>query len=301
LDKDLIIGGCSNYEWFHLRNWVKSIKASGFDGDIVLVGTNLKKETIEKLDSEGVKMMIYGTKNDQGGFDAPQNGIEPHVERFFYIWNYLASVEEEYRYVIATDTRDVIFQKNPVDWLDDKIRGLYSLVAQSEGLKYQDEPWGSNNFLQTFGPYFHYVYKDRLIYNVGVLAGHADTMRDLMMMIFQMAVNRPIRICDQAVFNFIINLEPYATEIMKCDHADGFATNLGTTKVAVMAGSGDIGALAKEDPVVFEKYMKDYKDTQPVLKENGDVVNKDGTPFAIVHQYDRIESLKNIIDERYND
>lgn len=299
--KDLIIGGASNYEWPQLRNWVKSIKATGFEGDIVLVGTNLKKETIEKLDSEGVKMMIYGKKNDQGGFDAPQNGIEPHVERFFYIWNYLSSVEEDYRFVITTDTRDVIFQKNPSDWCQGHVQQIYSIVAQSEGLEYQDEPWGSDNFLQTFGPYFHQLYKDRMIYNVGVLAGHSDVMRDLMMMIFQMAVNRPIRICDQAVFNFIINQEPYKSETMFCTHEDGFAVNLGTTAVAVMAGSGEIGVLTKDNPVAFEAYSASYKDVQPKLTEQGQVLNSKDEPFVIVHQYDRIPPLGQLINERYAD
>lgn len=298
--KDLIIGGASNYEWYQLRNWVKSIKATGFAGDIVLVGTNLKEDTINKLVAEGVKLMIYGSKNDQGGFDAPQNGIEPHVERFFYIWNYLSSVNEEYRYVIATDTRDVIFQKNPSEWCEKNLQ-MYSIATQSEGLEYKDEPWGNENLFQTFGPYFHELYKDRIIYNVGVLAGHSDIMRDLMMMIFQMSVNRPIRICDQATFNFIINQEPYTTETMCCLHEDGFAVNLGTTRQAIESGFGVIGAMAKEDPKILEQYDSLYKDVQPKFTEQGQVLNHKDVPFTIVHQYDRISSLGQLINERYND
>ncbi len=300
--KDLIIGGASNYEWFHLRNWVKSIKASGFTGDIVLVGTNMKEATIQELVKQGVKLMLYGTKNENGDFEAPQNGIEPHVERFFYIWNYLSSVEQDYRYVIATDTRDVIFQSNPSEWCEKHLQKIYSFAAQSEGLAYQHEPWGSNNFLETFGPYFHQLYKDRTIFNVGVIAGESGIMRDLMMMIFQMAVNRPIRICDQAVFNFIVNLEPYASEFFRCGHSDGFAVNLGTTEAAIHAGYGDIGALAKTDPNVLKEYASTYQDTQPIIDLLGNVVEQDTQkPFVILHQYDRVPELKKVIDDKYRD
>jgi hypothetical protein len=40
MKKDLIIGGASNYTWDQLKFWVNSIKKTGFDGDIVIVGTS---------------------------------------------------------------------------------------------------------------------------------------------------------------------------------------------------------------------------------------------------------------------
>ena len=60
--KDLIIGGATNYSWNELQYWINSIKKSGFDGDVVLVGTNMKKETIDKLTSLGVRLSLYGNK-----------------------------------------------------------------------------------------------------------------------------------------------------------------------------------------------------------------------------------------------
>jgi hypothetical protein len=48
MEKDLIIGGASNYTWDQLKYWVNSIRKSGFKGDVAIVGSNMKKETIEK-------------------------------------------------------------------------------------------------------------------------------------------------------------------------------------------------------------------------------------------------------------
>jgi hypothetical protein len=54
MGKDLIIGGASGYTWDQLKYWVNSIQLSGFAGDVVLVATNITKETIDKLTSKGV-------------------------------------------------------------------------------------------------------------------------------------------------------------------------------------------------------------------------------------------------------
>lgn len=296
--KDLIIGGASNYDWDQLRNWINSIRATGFEGDVAIVGTNMKKDTIDRLTKEGVLLLLYG-KHENGDVTAPENGIEPHVERFFYIWNYLNQTKEEYRYVIATDTRDVIFQENPTTWMEEK--PFYSLFVGSEGLAYKDEPWGNANLFNTFGPFFHDLLKDALIYNVGVIAGQADTMKDLFLMIFQMSVNRPVRVCDQATFNFIMNLEPYMSETKYCHSSDRFVTHLGTTIESIRSGNGEIGALYADNPSMMDSYIENYQDKQPVISEDGYVSNDVGERFFIVHQYDRIPALKDIIDQRYND
>jgi hypothetical protein len=299
LAKDLIIGGASNYKWEDVRNWVKSIKATGFEGDIALVATNLDKATIERLDKEDIKVYLYGAMNPEGGIDAPKNGIEPHVERFFYIWYYLKTVDEDYRFVVATDTRDVIFQRNPIEFLE--ASKLYSLACASEGLRYEDEPWGAANFSNTFGPFFFDLYKEKMIYNVGVLGGYATAMQDLMNMIFQMCANRPIRVCDQAAFNYLVHLEPYSNETRLCSHLDEYAIHLGTTEEAIKAGKGDIGIQYKHDPEVLTKYKADYLDRQPKFLSDGRVVNHHDQEFCIVHQYDRIPGLKEKIDGKYAD
>lgn len=293
MDKALIIGGASNYDWNQLKNWVRSIKATGFTGDVALVITNVTKETLDKLTEEGVTTFAYGRPDGNGGFEAHSNGA-PHVERFFYIWNSIRNLD--YDLLVVTDTRDVIFQRNPVEFLkhDDA-----SLFCSSEGLLYKDEPWGNKNLLETFGPFFHDIYKEKMIYNVGTIAGSFSVVRDMLLSIFQMSINRPIPIVDQAVFNFLIHQEPLSYHTEKLTNSTPWAIQLGTTIHAVQSGAGDLGYMVKNDPTQLIKYQMLYKDEQPNIDEEGFVSNKEGDKFFIVHQYDRVAGLKEKIDRRY--
>ena len=289
--KDIIIGGASNYSWEHLKYWVNSIAKSGFTGDVILIATNITKETIDKLSEREVKVSLYGKRQEDGSFKADSKGA-PHVERFFYIWNTLNQLNKnEYRYVITTDTRDVVFGKNPSDWLRANLKHKM-LVCSSEGLKYEDEPWGNQNLLETFGPFFHNILKGNLIYNVGTIAGEFDYVKDLLLMIFQMSINRPIPIVDQAVFNFLIQQEPYKDVIHKAANKDRWAVQLGTSLAAVKSGHGDIGKICQQNPTELISYQMKYTDDQP------DVDNLD---FTIIHQYDRVNGLKDKIEKLYGD
>lgn len=300
MGKDLIIGGASNYGWNELKYWVNSIQRSGFTGDIVLIATNITKETIDKLLEKNVKVSAYGKQDENGNFIAHSNGA-PHVERFFYIWNFLKEHGNNYDYVITTDTRDVIFQSNPIIWIDEVIAGGYErLVASSEGLNYEDEPWGNNNLKEAFGPFFHNTYKKSLIHNVGTIAGEMAYVRDLLFMIFQMSINRPIPIVDQAVYNVLLQQEIIKGYVKFTTNEDAWAVQLGTTIEAVKAGFGDIGASVAQNPSNMILYQTKYKDEQPDIAEDGLVVNRKGNKFVIVHQYDRT-AWKQKIMEKYDD
>lgn len=302
--KDLIIGAASNYGWNDVKYWVNSIRASGFTGDVALVGTNIKKEDIDLFTESGIILSLYGERNERGDVLPPKNGLPPHVERFFYLWKFLNETKEKYRFVITTDTRDVVFQTNPSKWLDGEKHGL---VASSEGMKYKDEPWGNKNLLETFGPYFHASLKENNIYNVGVIVGKHPVMTSLMLLIFQLSVNRPIPIVDQAVYNFIINTPIFQDDTLFTTNEDGWAIQLGTTEKAVASGAGDLGQYVAGLPSRMIEYKMLYNDRQPVI-EKGEVGmtadSKDGkvlVPFVVVHQYDRIPELKKLIEEKYGD
>lgn len=299
--KDLIIGGASGYTWDQLKYWVNSIQQSGFAGDIVLVATNITKETIDKLRSKGVLLELYGKQDENGNFTAHSNGA-PHVERFFYIWNYIRQHLDLYDYVITTDTRDVVFQCNPSVWLEETVySGREAIVAASEGMKYEDEPWSDNNLREAFGPYFHNLYKSNPIFNVGTIAGEAKYIADLLFMIFQLSINRPIPIVDQAVFNILIHQQPYKDIVKFTYNSDAWAIQLGTTIEAVKSGAGDIGMSVAQNPSNMILYQTKYFDVQPKLTDDGYVVNEKNQKFIIVHQYDRTHAWRDKIMEKYND
>ena len=197
--KDLVIGCTTNYDWSKLKYWVNSINKSGFEGDKVMIAFNIDYETIEKLSQAGFQVILPGKDNPQAQRYEYQSSLPVHVERFIHIYNYLND-HDDYRFVITTDVKDVIFQQDPTKFLGLELPGS-KLMFASESMKYKDEPWGNQNLMETFGPYFHERFKDNVIFNVGVLAGRGNVMKDLCSMIFVMSVNRPIPIVDQSTFN----------------------------------------------------------------------------------------------------
>lgn len=279
--KDLIIGCCTNYDWDKLKYWVNSINQSGFKGDKVMVAFNITYETVEKLAKAGFQIILPGKNNEQTRCYEYQSGLPVHVERFIHIYNYL-NTHDDYRYVITTDVKDVIFQSDPTEFLTELIPP-YNLVFASESILYKNEPWGNQNLIETFGPYFHNIFKDNEIYNVGVLAGKGRAMKDLACMIFNMSVNRPIPIVDQSTFNLMVSMEPYKSTSKYMKSESGWACQLGTTA----------------DPSKIEQFGPHLLEPSPKLRLDGKVVTSEGKEFTIVHQYDRIPDWKTIIEKMY--
>jgi hypothetical protein len=273
--RDLIVGCADNYSWDQLKCWVNSINQSGFEGKKVIILFNCDALSSLKVIESGFDVIGFGQDDDGNLIHKSQMPV--HVERFFHIFNLLN--KEEFRYVITTDVKDVVFQKNPIDYIINHDRDL---IFSSENIRYQHEPWGDQNLMQTFGKFWYELYKDNEIFNVGVLAGKAEAMKYLCRDIFQYSLNRPIPIVDQAVFNFIISQYSYNKMSLYTRDIDGWACNLGTTM----------------DPNKVEQFRHHWLVDIPKIV--GDkVVSPSFEEYHIVHQYDRVPELKNIIEEKY--
>ena len=282
--KNLIIGGCTNYNINHLKPWVESINEVVDENvDKVMCIGNASVETREWLVEKGFKLV-----------DMPQANIPVHVLRFLSIYEYLRQNWKEYEYVVTTDVKDVYFQKDPFKWMSSNYVGNnaddFKLVAGSESICYKNEPWGNENLMQTYGPYVYNLFKDNVIYNVGTIGGTSEYVKDLVFNIFTNAVNRPIPIVDQAVYNVLIQTQPYLNVIRFADQCDGWACQAGTTvdptKIVHFRP-----LLVESEPIWEEGLVKTGEDTYSCKK---------GTPFVIVHQYDRVPEWKEFIRKKYN-
>jgi hypothetical protein len=293
-EHDIIMGVGTGYDWDQLRNWVKSIRSTDFEGKVVLMSEGFDLTLKRKLESYDIEAYEYN-RLQLAYMSAP------HVERFFFIWKYLNDhPSNHWDFVVSTDTRDVIFQSDPTKWLSK--RGIHSdmnaYVFSTEGLRYEDEPWGSGNFHQTFGDAYWKTYKEQLIGNVGILGGTHASIKSLVNMIFNMSVGRSIPIVDQAVYNFITYNQSYA---YYAKNSDDWAVNLGTTLPAVQEGAGDLGNWALSSDENMETYKRKFNDIQPIIDPEGFVTNDKGEKYSMVHQYDRVKDLNVMINERYKD
>jgi hypothetical protein len=244
---------------------------------------NCDKETVSKVSDAGFDIIAFG-QDDKGNLVYNSN-MMVHVERFYHIYQHLKN--KDYRYVITTDVKDVIFQKNPSEWLEEWLgndSASDDLVFSSESMKYKDEPWGDQNLRETFGTQIYEDFKDNTIYNVGVLAGRGYAMKDLCMNIFTSCLGRPIKICDQSTFNFLVSQHPYLKTSKYAQSEDGWACQLGTTA----------------DPSKLEQFKPFLLEPSPTL-EGDKVVTSTGIEYTIVHQYDRVPEWRKVIEEKYDD
>jgi hypothetical protein len=266
--KNLIIGGFTNYGINQLKPWVLSAKEVADENtDVVLVAGNTSKETTDWLHEQGVivvPMMMV------------QN-VPPHVLRFISIYDYLYHNWQDYQYVVTTDVKDVYFQSNPFAVC--KAFRQHKLVIATEGLKYKHEPWGDDNLKQAYGPYVYGQFMDNEIFNVGTFGGTSEYVKDMVFNIFTNALHKPIAICDQAVFNVLINTEPYKSIVLKTHF---WACEAGTVA----------------DPSKIDLFRPNLLCGEPIFKD-GIVTTDLGVPYAIVHQYDRVPEWKKFVQQKY--
>ena len=274
--KDLIIGAFKNYNFEQLKPWIHSINECGFKGDKVLIAIDASPETITKI--------------TQAGFTAvPAQSISGsmfHMERFIHIYDFLKNRTDEYRFVVTTDVRDVVFQSDPMDHLEWHIGQGYTnnqLIAVSECIKIKDEPWNRDNIIKSFGNYFYENVKDYEVLNVGTLAGSSYHVCDLCAALYQLSLNRADWVADQAAYNILMDWAPYKEHTAITGLDDGFCCNLHVT----------------HKPGDKERFAPYITETPPVF-ENGRVYCVvSGEPYAIVHQYDRDPAMKKYFEDKY--
>ena len=270
--RDLIIGGCYNYNYDQIKYWINSINRSGFVGDKVLIVFDCDDLLASQIEQNQFKVVRLP-------FDS---GMAPHVQRFVAIYDYIAN--NPARCVITTDVRDVVFQYDPILWIQQHVidKGK-DLVAGSECLRYRDEPWGNQNLYETYGPFVYERFKDNVIYNVGVLGGRSEHIRDICLNIVINSINRPVKICDQAVFNLTIQNQIYKQSMVYASLADRWVANLGTL--------ADPNKMAHFSPNLLE--LPPYFTGEKVV-----INNTYGPEVCVVHQYDRTP-WKHAIEEIY--
>jgi hypothetical protein len=270
--KDLIIGAFSNYDYDAVKPWIDSINQTDFDGDKILITINTSEETNKKI-SDARFTVIPKKSNGKMMF---------HMERFYHLYNYLKDKKTQYRYVITTDVRDVIFQENPTHWLEDNLVDT-QLVASSEAIKIENESWNRDNITKCFGKELYQDIKGYEVLCVGTLAGNAEAVCDLCSMLFQLSSNRADWVADQAAYNVLMRMYPYnaVTKIARLE--DAWAMNAHVTNREIQYE--EFGPYLLEDRPFFEDGL--VKDT------------KTKKPFVIVHQYDRVKAWKKFYEEKY--
>ena len=102
--KYTIVGCITKYSVDDIKPYVESIKQSGFKGEKLMLVYDVSKEVVEYLDNNGWLIA--------------QSELQEHIilQRFRDMYALLQQYQTDV--IIWTDVKDVIFQKDPTDWLN---------------------------------------------------------------------------------------------------------------------------------------------------------------------------------------
>ena len=103
--KYTIIGCITKYGVDDIRPYVESIEKSGFKGEKVMLIYEVSTDVIEYLTKKG--WILF------------QSQLEEHIilQRFRDMYVILNQYKTDW--IIWKDVKDVIFQKDPIKWIDD--------------------------------------------------------------------------------------------------------------------------------------------------------------------------------------
>jgi hypothetical protein len=142
--------------------------------------------------------------------------------------------------------------------------------------------------IKSFGQFIYDDIQSNLIYNCGTLSGRFDTMIDLFLNIYMLCNSTNHQIeggggPDQAALNVLLNMKTYKNITNFAYSEEAWAAQLGTT-----------------GPQIVSRYGDKLVEKTPIMCDNT-VCTSIGTPFALVHQYDRVPEWNEIIMKKFGD
>jgi len=266
---DLVISVSCNYGWSHLREYANSL-STVFEGKKVMCVRDLSSGAYRNLQASGFELAPF-----------------PIGKGTFFISRYGAAVEyvkknlSDLRYVIWTDCRDVVFQTNPFMWLE---KHLYpsKVLGCSLGKNIKEDGLEAQWVSICSNPEAFEWLKEEPALCVGAIAGEASTMLDVLAEIYDRGVAlsdlRPDFSVgmDEGLFNYVLRTK-FKSVMRVPTLEDCFAAHCTYLLLPNFVRPWEI----RDSGLIY-----------PVGKEE---------PFSIVHQYDRDERWKRLVQSRYSD
>jgi hypothetical protein len=278
-----------------IKPWMESLKSTGFKGKVFVVVYN----------PDGEELLKYLKDNGVFTFIAQLNGeTNMATQRFLQYQEILKSeYANDVEAVIATDIRDVIFQLDPAGWLNNNIQD-YELIATSEGVTFRHEDWGGEALETHFGKDMFLKFADKETICSGIIAGKKESMIKLCETVYELAFfsQDPGAFIDQ-IFYAIAIYEIYRDITKIVPATENWCANLGTLK-AIPENMPLWSTASRSTHHSFERIRSIKKFQDALLCKvpkmvSGFVFADNGKPFTIVHQYDRYQPWKEILEEKH--
>ncbi len=274
-ERDLVISVLRGQPWNWICTYANSLCRSGFKGTKLMFVENVDRQTMGELKRLGFVLLPF-TSTEPSRFVAK--------ERFAPAVNYLNACSQEFRYVIWTDVRDLIFQSDPSAWLESSMYPARLIGCSESLLVKQDLGYNTNWLNQSFpnNPEARAIVSENEICCGGTVAGDAEAMRELLAKLYELVCSSPT-MNDQTALCYLLRSEPFKNYTRVPKNAEGF-----TVTCSWHVGKG------------HAIHGHDLTDDSPYFDPNGLVYTPDKKKlFSIVHQFDREVHLNQMTRVRY--
>lgn len=137
-------------------------------------------------------------------------------DRHFAYWEYLIDHGHKYKEILISDCRDILFQKNPFEWVNEwksrfeKIKGNHKflndfVIVTSEGFKMSRNGFSTIEnfkFEQDISPNFRAKTKEQFVINGGVSLGTPLALKNYHFLIWSLMSKNTQDYTDQAAINW---------------------------------------------------------------------------------------------------
>ncbi len=233
-----------------LHVFVDSVNSCGFQGDKIVFTNDMTIEARE-----------YFYKNDFQIIDVNPQDVKWIVRDRFLFW-YKHLCNSNYRYVILLDSKDVLFQRNPIEYLENTNKSLYFV---GEGKKHKDCDWNTTDQKYLQEKTANQDYQDWEVICAGTILGKQEAVKNLIANIWSSTLMRTT-CTDQAIYNFLYQ------NIYKYDSN------------SIFVNPNDSCLCATADLPLGKQILKD-----------GCVYNSESEKYFLWHQWDRLDYKKEVI------
>lgn len=267
-----------------LYPFVESLRSTGYDGDCVFFSTSTSRATLDYLHDRGIQTTTFfypAIRNHQPflyGWNLWKllleklNSRELQLKLVRLVWdlffvrfllarNFILA-HPDYSQIMLTDVRDVVFQRDPFEWMHGR-KGVFCF-EEMEGRTIGDCKSNTRMVREVFGEEGWDKLRDFQISCAGVTFGTRVELLQYLERFLDLALGalslRPCSGSDQGIHNRIVHLE-----------------NL------------DALTLLNNEGPVFT--MGCVPEERIRLNTMGEVVNKQGDVYNVLHQYDRFPEL----------
>lgn len=238
--------------------------------DLVFITHDMDKESRDNI-------------NDRGFFVNDVDAGENYYlfrDRHQHFYNYLCNHGHKYDCVLITDSRDVVFQLDPFEWVNDfkqkKDQLDHFVVLVSEGFERQSSGFGCIEHFefQRDVPMPHLKNDNhKLVCNAGVTIGSTQAMKSYELLMFMTVMKTIGRCTDQAALNYLLHI---------VENDRSFQISAPQDDTLCLTGEGvKMGSI---EPIIF----------------NGALYNPRNQPYYMIHQWDRLDGLREDILTQYN-